>query len=338
MAERKDWIYARLLKKGTFIFPRKPYWFGWVEFVPLDHLDGALWNALSQSTSAHGISAIQPSDSHHVVIRTIVMEAGADEVEKEAIARLREAVGIFSDKAAPLRSEFEILNAGATLDIVADSWSPLLPPLKGQSFTGAVMDDRAVHPTYVLNLLLAAPNGFGELGLAYARSQHWKLLAGAVATTAEKVLLHWMAVEALCSARAGDNPIPNLMYASGFPIGRRSAAAASLARTVPRHSLWRRKLLKLMEATRSTRNGIVHEGHRDVDVRSVLGPENESDSLLFLRLALNCLHEHAEATLTRGAAPVAALWGSGSVDIERMQRNASWIVTRLEEPVAPRWR
>lgn len=332
MSERKDWIYARLLKKGTFIFPRRPYWFGWVEFVPLTQLEVDLTNALSESVSAHGISSIDPNDIHHVLIRTIVLDAVAGDVEKEAVGRFREAVDIFAHRATPLPSDFEILKAGALLDILANTWSPLRPPWKQPSFTGALIDDRAVHPSYTLNLLLAAPNGFGELGLAYARSQHWKMLAGSAATTAEKVLLHWMAVEALCSVGVGDNPIPNLMYASGFPIGRRSRSAASLAKTVPRHGVWRKRILKLLEATRSTRNGIVHEGHRDVDVRSVLGPQDESDSLLFLRLALRCLDEHAEARLSRGSAPLAVLWGSDSVNIETMQQNASWIVTRLEGP------
>src|SRR5688572_20376280 len=102
MSDRKDWIYARVLKKGTFIFPRQPYWFGWVEFVPLNHLDADLAEAIASSVSAHGITPINPDDRHHVLIRTIVLDSTASDVEKEAVARLREAVDIFVHRATPL--------------------------------------------------------------------------------------------------------------------------------------------------------------------------------------------------------------------------------------------
>lgn len=330
MPERKDWIYARLLKKGTFIFPRRPYWFGWVEFVPLNQVDADLADAVEKSAVAHGVAPIADDDIHHVLVRTLVLDSPRDDVEKEAVARLREAIDMFVHRATPLPIDFELLQAGAQLDILANTSTPLLPPWKGPGHTGVLIDDRAVHPAYMLNLLLAVPNGFGQLGLAYARSQHWKMLARSTATTAERVLLHWMAVEALCSVGVGDNPIPNLMYASGFPIGRRAPSAAALTRAVPRHGIWRKRILKLLETIRRTRNGIVHEGYRDVDVRSVLGPEDETDSLLFLRLALRCLDEHAESALSHGSSPLTSLWESGSVTIETMQRNALWIVKQLE--------
>jgi hypothetical protein len=330
MSERKDWIYARVLRKGPFIFPRRPYWFGWVEFVPLNQVDAQLARAVANSAAAHGLSEIAPDDRYHVLVRTIVLDSTVRDVEKEAVGRFREAIDIFTHRATPLPSDFDLLKAGALLDILADVSAPLLPPWKEPELTGALLDDRAVHPAYILNLLLAAPNGFGQLGMAYARSQHWKMLAGDAATTAEKVLLHWMAVETLCSVQVGDNPIPNLMYASGFPIGRRSRSATALAKSIPRHGMWRKRILKLLEAVRRTRNGIVHEGHRDVDVRSLLGPQDETDSLLFLRLSLRCLDGHAEEKLSRGSAPLTVLWEVDSIASETMQQNASWIVKHLE--------
>lgn len=330
MSDRKDWIYARVLKKGTFIFPRRPYWFGWVEFVPLNQVDAALYDAVARSTEAYGISRIPPDDLHHVLIRTIVLDSLSNDVEREALARFREAISIFKHRATPLPGDFEILKSGSLVDILGDVSTPLLPPWKEPTLTGALMDDRAIHPTYILNLLLAAPNGFGQLGLAYARSQHWKMLAGTAGTTAEQVLLHWMAVEALCSVRVGADPIPNLMYASGFPIGQRAKSASTVAKKVPRHSIWRKKIFSLLETIRQTRNAIVHEGHRDIDVRSVLGAENENDSLLYLRLSLRCLHEHAEVCLSRGSAPLSVLWIEDSIQLQTIYQNASWIVKHLE--------
>lgn len=329
MREKADWIYARVLRKGTFIFPRRPYWFGWVEFVPMNQLDTQLSEAIAQSLAAHGIAKMSSDDEHHVVVRTIVLDSAGADVEKEALARIREAIDLFTRRAIPLPQTFEILRAGALIGIVEDTCSPLRPPWKAIPFTGALMDDRAVHPSYILNLLLAAPGGFGQLGLAYARSQHWRMLAEQAASVAEKVLLHWMAVEALCSTSVGADPIPNLMYACGFPLGRRSQQAASYKKRVPRHGNWRKRIFALLEATRRTRNGIVHEGHRDVDIRTVLGPEIETDALLFLKLSVSCLHVHAESWLHRGAAPLAVLWNN-SIDLAAMEKNATWIVQRLE--------
>ena len=52
MAEASDWIYCRLVDRGTFIFPRRPFWLGQVEFSDKDKDDAACAAALTASMSA----------------------------------------------------------------------------------------------------------------------------------------------------------------------------------------------------------------------------------------------------------------------------------------------
>jgi hypothetical protein len=120
------------------------------------------------------------------------------------------------------------------------------------------------------------------------------------------------------------------MAVAGFPIGQRSRLAGPVQRIVRRHSTWSRRIHSLLTTTKLARNGIVHEGYRDVEVRQQMPSADERDLLIFLRCALVSLHEHTEYVLANGAAPLARLWDDGSLSDDSMQKRAAWTVQCLE--------
>jgi hypothetical protein len=266
MAEGNDWIYCRLVDRGSFIFPRRPFWLGQVEFSDKGKDDASCAEALATSMRAFAVSETGEGWEHLVRARLLMPRTDADEARKFGAFHLTETLQAFNAHLSIGMSELRPTEAGYLYNLRNRAASPLLPPWTGREFRGisAMLDEIAHHPLHVLNTLFVAPKAYGELGGAFRRSSHWRDLAERADDEGEALLLYWMAAECLCKQRH-DEPIgAKLLAACGFPVGAIARlldrAVVSQLSSIAAHRAWRKQLTSLFEALRIARNKIVHAG------------------------------------------------------------------------------
>jgi hypothetical protein len=338
MPETSDWIYCRLVDRGSFIFPRRPFWLGQVEFSDKGNDDAACATALGESMRAFAVSETGEGWEHLVRARLLMPRVDADDASKFGAFHLTEALQAFNAHLSMGMSELRPTDAGYLYNLRGQSVTPLLPPWRGREFTGisAIFDEVAHHPLHVLNSLFVAPKAYGELGDAFRRSSHWKDLAERAEDEGEAMLLYWMAAECLCKLRY-DEPIgPKLLAACGFPVGSFAQAldraVADKLSSVPGHRSWRKQLTTLFEALRGARNKIVHAGYRHVDLPQLLRDDQRTLGMFALPLATKCLAGMALQALNQRHTSLAEMWRRYDVVIHPLgvATHAGWVISRLE--------
>jgi hypothetical protein len=338
MADPSDWIYCRLVDRGSFIFPRRPFWLGQVEFSDKGKDDAACAAALTASMSAFAVSEEGEGWEHLVRARLLLPRVDEDAARKFGAFHLAETLQAFNAYLSIGMSELRATDAGYLYDVRKRTVSPLIPPWKSREFKGisAMLDEIAHHPQHVLNTLFVAPKAFGELGDAFRRSSHWRDLAERAEDEGEALLLYWMASECLCKQRH-DEPIgPKLLAACGFPMGQiAQSLGAPLARQLAQlqnHRSWRRQLTTLFDALRIARNQIVHAGYRYVDLPKLLRDDQRTLGMAVLPVVTKCLASMALQALNLRHRTIAAMWERYELvlDPAGLVRHAEWIMARLD--------
>jgi len=346
MPEASDWIYCRLVDRSSFIFPRRPFWLGQVEFSDKDRDDVPCAAALAASMSAFAVSETGEGWEHLVRARLLMPRVSADEARKFGAFHLAETLQAFNAHLSVGMSELRTTDAGYLYDVRRQTVSSLMPPWGGLEFKGisAMMDEVAHHPLHVLNTLFVAPKAFGELGDAFRRSTHWSDLAERADDEGEALLLYWMAAECLCKQTHDEEIGSKLLAACGFPTGRiaqslEPALARRLALILKSRS-WRKLLTSLFDALRIARNQIVHAGYRDVDLPQLLQDEQRTLGMFVLPLVTKCLAGMALQALNLRQTTLAAMWRQyeAVLDPQGIEHHVTWIIGRLESGEAPRRR
>lgn len=338
MSEASDWIYCRLVDRGSFIFPRRPFWIGQVEFSDKGKDDAMCAAALTESMRAFAVSETGEGWEHLVRARLLMPRVDSDEARKYGAFHLAETLQAFNAHLSLGMSELRTTDAGYLYDVRMRTVSPLLPPWRGREFKGisAMMDEVAHHPLHVLNTLFVAPKAFGELGDAFRRSSHWRDLAERVEDEGEALLLYWMAAECLCKQRHDEEIGSKLLAACGFPTGQIARSlAAPLARQlaqVPNHRAWRRQLTTLFDALRIARNQIVHAGYRHVDLPKLLREDQRTLGMFVLPLVTKCLAGMALQALNLHQTNLAEMWRRYETVLEPqgIVHHVEWVIGRLE--------
>ncbi len=316
---------------------------GQVEFSEKGQEDSHCATALAASMNAFAVSEVGEGWSRLVRARLLIPRTNAEDARTAGAFHLAETLQTFNVHLSMAMGEVRPTDAGYLFDLRARSVTPLMPPWKRRERTGIVImnDEVALHPQHVLNTLFVAPKAFGELGAAFRRSAHWRVLAGRTEDEGEMLLLYWMAAECLCKEVADEEISAKLLAGCGFPVGKIARGLdAGLARNVsaiPRHRSWRRQLTALFDVLRKARNSIVHAGYRHVDLPVLLRDEQRKLGLHVLRLVTKCLAEMALQALNHNHTTLAAMWRNYERALEPvgLVRHASWFIERLEDE--PRW-
>lgn len=338
MPEASDWIYCRLVDRGSFIFPRRPFWLGQVEFSDKGMDDAACASALTASMGAFAVSETGEGWDHLVRARLLMPRVDADEARKFGAFHLAETVQAFNAHLSIGMSELRATDAGYLYDIRKRAASPLMPPWRGREFKGisAMMDEVAHHPLHVLNTLYVAPKAYGELGDAFRRSSHWRDLAERAEDEGEALLLYWMAAECLCKQRHDEEIGSKLLAACGFPTGRiAQSLGVALGRQlalISGHRSWRKQLALLFDALRIARNQIVHAGYRHVDLPKLLTEEHRVLGMFVLPLVTKCLAGMALQALNHRYTTLAEMWQRYETVLEPqgVLHHATWVMDRLQ--------
>ena len=334
----RDWIYCRLVDRGSFIFPRRPFWLGQVEFsdTGMDALDCAA--ALGASMKAFAVSETGEGWARLVRARLLMPHVVADDAMKYGAFHLVETLQAFNSHLSMGMSKLRLTDAGYLYDLRGRTASPLTPPWKGREFNGmsAMLDELAYHPLHVLNTLYVAPTAFGELGDAFRRSSHWRELAASAEDEGEALLLYWMAAECLCKVRHDEDIASKLLAACGFPTGHIArgldAVRARQLAALPNHRAWRRQLTGLFDALRITRNQIVHAGYRHVDLPKLMREDQRVLGRIVLPLTTRSLANMALQTLNLHLTTIPAMWQRYETVIgpRGVQHHARWFMERID--------
>jgi hypothetical protein len=346
MSEVSDWIYCRLVDRGSFIFPRRPFWLGQVEFSDNGKEDAACGAALAESMSAFAVSETGEGWEQLVRARLLMPRVEADDARKFGAFHLAETLQAFNAHLSIGMSELRATEAGYLYNIRRRTVSPLMPPWRGREIKGisAMMDEVAQHPLHVINTLFVAPKAYGELGDAFRRSSHWRDLAERAEDEGEALLLYWMSAECLCKQHHDEAIGPKLLAACGFPVGRIARGldrrVISQLSSIPGHRSWCKQLASLFEGLRMARNKIVHAGYRHVDLPQILTQERRSLGMFVLPLATKCLSELALQALNHRNTTFASMWEKYGSLLEPLGvvRHAAWFIERLESSDASRRR
>lgn len=340
MAESSDWIYCRLVDRGSFIFPRRPFWLGQVEFSDVLEDDEPCTEALATSMNAFAVSETGEGWARLVRARLLLPRVDADEARKFGAFHLAETLHVFNSHLSMGLSPLRATEAGYLYDVRRRTASPLTPPWKGRERAGisAMMDEVALHPLHVLNTLYVAPKAFGELGDAFRRSSHWRELAAGADDEGEALLLYWMAAECLCKARHDEEIGSKLLAACGFPTGKVAQSLdVALARRLSglaTYRQWRRQLASLFDALRRARNQIVHAGYRHVDLPNLFPGDQLALAMFVLPLTTRCLADMALKSLNLRHRTITEMWQRyGTVmGPHGLVHHATWFIDRLEDP------
>lgn len=338
MDEVSDWIYCRLIDRGSFIFPRLPFWLGQTEFSDKGMDDAKCAGAMATSMTAFAVSDAGEGWEHLVRARLVIPGVTPADAQKFGSFHMSETLRAFNAHLAIGVGELRATDAGYLYEIRTRRASPLLPPWRGREFKGiwAMTDEVAHHPLHVLNTLYVAPKAFGELGDAFRRSSHWRELAERAGDEGEALLLYWMAAECLCKQQREEDVAAKLVAACGFPTGAvaRSVSPEVARRlaSLPRHRSWRKHLTGLFEVLRIARNQIVHSGYRHVDLPKLLRDDQRKLGMRVLPLVTKCLAEMALQTLNLGQKTLHEMWGRYEtvLDAQGVVHHAEWVIGRLE--------
>lgn len=338
MTTKADWIYCRLVDRGSFIFPRKPFWIGQVEFSDRGEAEVACERALVESMGAYAVS--ETGDGWERLVRARLLLPGLDDegVRRFGSFHLAETLQAFNAHLTFGMSELRATEAGYIVDLKSRVAAPLLPPLSARERFGimAMSDEVAHHPLHILNTLYVAPKAFGELGDAFRRSSHWRSLASSAGDEGESLLLYWMAAECLCKVRHDEEITSKLLAAAGFPTGgiakRLDSLTARSLTKLPNHRAWRRSLSDVFNALRIARNRIVHSGFRHVDLPTVLRGDQHKLGMFVLPLVAKSLSEMALQALNLQHRTITEMWERYAVvlDPSGPARHAQWFIERLE--------
>ena len=346
MQEASDWIYCRLVDRGSFIFPRRPFWLGQVEFSDKGKDDAPCAEALATSMRAFAVSETGDGCEHLVRARLLMPRVEADDARKFGGFHLTETLQAFNAHLSIGMSELRPTEAGYLYNMRTRAVSPVLPPWRGREFRGisAMMDEVAHHPLHVLNTLFVAPKAYGELGDAFRRSSHWRDLAERADDEGEAMLLYWMAAECLCKQRHDEPISPKLLAACGFPVGHIAQAldrgVSGRLSSIRGHRLWRKQLTSLFEALRVARNKIVHAGYRHVDLPQLLRDDQRTMGMFVLPIATRCLAGMALQALNHRHMTLLEMWQRYETMLHQLGlgHHAEWFIGRLESSEATRKR
>lgn len=330
MSDVSSWIYCRVVDGGYWAISSQPYWLGMVEFSRIDAEDPASRGYLVDSLEEFGTTEGGSRPQNSLRARTWVSGVTCADAMRLGESEISEAIELMNARVLSMGSALRLLSAGYAQDILTGSTVPIQKE-SGQTFIGNLhlMDDAANGPRWILNLLLAAPMAFGELGQAFRRSFHWGQLARKAHTRGESILLNMLAAEALCVVRS--DPLPKLLAVAGFPGGNMAKEAASIGYSSRNNRTRRKRLVVLMDKMREVRNQIVHEGFRDTDMGSLLSVDEEKEGALFLELSVRSLHDFAFSQLDQKRFTIAEMWDSwpNAWWLEHARGNAPVILSRL---------
>ena len=346
LPEPSDWIYCRLVDRGSLIFPRPSFWLGQVEFSERNQEEATCAEALITSMQAFILSEAGEQWERLVRARLLIPGGSIEEARQFGGFHLVETLQAFNAHLALGFSEIRATEAGYLYDIRKRKAWPFLPPWERRSFNGisAITDQLAHHPRHVLNTLYVAPAAFGELGDAFRRSSHWRELAGRSEDEGEALLLYWMSAECLCKQRHDEDIISKLLTACGFPSGRfaqslEARSARQLAQ-IPGHRAWRKQLAHLFNDLRIARNSIVHAGYRHVDLPELLRDDQRALGMFVLGLVTRLLAEMALQALNLHRTTLAAMWGQYESILapQGIVHHVEWVILRLgSDDASRRW-
>jgi hypothetical protein len=337
-SEKSDWLYCRIVDRGNLIMPRHAYWFGHVEFSSELEVNGRCSEALRESMRAYAVSESSDGWKRLIRARVILMDDAPAEAKHSGAVYLKEAVRLFNTYLAQLMPVRET-EAGYLFDLRTRAVTPFEPVPAERNPVGisAMMDDHALHPQYILNMLLVtAPEIYGELGRAFRRCAHWRELAHDAEDESERLLLDWMAAECLAKLAEGDDISPRLLAAVGLPSGRPakqlSATEAIALAALPTTRSWRKRLTRSLNAVRRARNRIVHSGYRHVDLMTMLSTEELAHAREVLPITTRCLSEMALMALNQGSRTLSQMWLTYPAPLapNSVVERASWFLGRLE--------
>jgi hypothetical protein len=336
-AEKSDWLYCRIIDRGNFIMPRHEYWFGHVEFSSEPEVNERCSEAVRESLRAYAVSAASEGWQRLVRARVVLRDESAEEAVRSGAVYLKETVRLFNTYVAHFMPVRET-EAGYLFNLRTSAVTALRPdPAKRNPFgISAMMDDHALHPQYILNMLLVtAPDVYGELGRAFRRCAHWRELANTADDESERLLLNWMSAECLAKLAEGDQVSPRLLAAVGLPSravakklsSREGAALAAL----PTARSWRKRLGRSFDAVRRARNRIVHSGYRHVDLVSMLSSEELAQAKDVLPITTRCLSDMALMALNQGSRTLTQMWATypAALAPNSVVDRASWFLGRL---------
>lgn len=339
MDEKTDWIYCRLVDRGSFIFPRSTFWFGQFELSSEPERDARCAQELRRSMDVFAIAEAGDGWARLLRARTLLLDSTHVDAMRTGELHLKETIQLFNRQLVFGVPRLTIKDAGYVYDLRENRTSPLLPLLDSGPPIGAAgfTDDVAHHPDLLLNtMLVAGADVFGELGSAFRRSSHWQELASAADDQGERILLYWMAAECLCKT-SHDEPItPKLLAVLGMPTGRLAAQVPTTQQAaltkVPRLRVWRKQLQALAEALRNTRNRIVHAGYRRIDLGSVLSDVDLTLADKLLPMLVGCLGDMALAALSRQVRSIGEMWAAYPAVLwpHTIADRAQWCIERCE--------
>jgi hypothetical protein len=346
MIEARDWIYCRLVDRGSFMFPRRPFWLGQVEFSDTQLEQAPCATALAASMKAYAVSEKGEGWEHLVRARLLMPRVDADDARQFGAFHLTETIQAFNSHLSFGMSQLRVTDAGYLYNVRHRTASPLMPPWKGRDFTGmsVMLDHVAHHPLHVLNTLYVAPAAFGELGDAFRRSSHWRELAERAEDDGEALLLYWMSAECLCKQRHDEEISSKLLAACGFPTGSIAKSASEVVTrqlaAIAGHRSWRKRLGSLFDALRIARNQIVHAGYRHVDLPRLLREDQRMLGMLVLPLVTKCLASMALQALNLHEPTLAGMWRRYETLLEPLgpKRHTEWVIDRLATGKPPRRR
>lgn len=342
MSEASDWILCRLVDRGSFIFPRLPFWLGQVEFSEKGQDRDLCVQALLDSMQAFAVSESGEGWERLVRARILMPGMPAADARRFGAFHLTETLQAFNSYLSFGMSELRATDAGYLYDVRHRAVLPLKPPWKGRDLKGisAMIDDTAHHPLHILNTLFVAPAAYGELGSAFRRSSHWRELAKQAQDEGEALLLYWMAAECLCKQMHKDEIGAKLLAACGFPTGKIAKAVdpvrARQLSSIAGYQLWKKRLASLFDALRTARNQIVHAGYRHVDLPKLLRDDQQGWAKVVLPVVTRILAEMALQALNLQQRTLAAMWEQYECVLEprSIVSHAEWIIGKLENSTA----
>jgi len=335
-----DWIYCGVVISDALIFPRKPYWFGHVEFSPLDWDDDECTKQRRISQESFGIEEGAEAPYKSWRARTTRYNETVDEAKRTGSAVVRETVGLFVEHCLSGLTKLSATDAGYLLAIKTGGVTPLRPPYEPGRFPSmsfAFLDVRAKQPDHILNVILVTErHTYGELGEAVRRSFHWRTLAESAADKGERFMLAWMSSECLCRANRDETNVQHKMAAAaGFPRGERALALNSaevnqLSKSIE-YRTWKKVVHDAFEKLREARNNITHSGFRQLDLSDDLDPFELRFADRILPMVSKCLVDMALLAIAAGARTVAQMWDRYPRDLNPsgLLQHTRWFMDRF---------